>query len=142
MDVQGEGGHQESILNTIKDLYNQQTFSDIIVISSQKTYNCHKVILSSKGGWGVNLKNSNRIDCSKFNDKVVERILKWVYLGVNVISSEDSLEFLTQLVNVGEKLNLNRGQSGKRKLFVSAYAYAENQTEGQKNKKDRGLWRL
>ena len=107
MDVQGVGGHQESILNTIKDLYNQQTFSDIIVISSQKTYNCHKVILSSKGGWGVNLKNSNRIDCSKFNDKVVERILKWVYLGVNVISSEDSLEFLTQLVNVGEKLNLN-----------------------------------
>ena len=94
-------------MNTIKDLYNQQTFSDIIVISSQKTYNCHKVILSSKGGWGVNLKNSNRIDCSKFNDKVVERILKWVYLGVNVISSEDSLEFLTQLVNVGEKLNLN-----------------------------------
>ena len=65
MDVQGVGGHQESILNTIKDLYNQQTFSDIIVISSQKTYNCHKVILSSKGGWGVNLKNSNRIDCSK-----------------------------------------------------------------------------
>ena len=107
MDVQGVGGHQESILNTIKDLYNQQTFSDIIVISSQKTYNCHKVILSSKGGWGVNLKNSNRIDCSKFNDKVVERILKWVYLGVNVISSEDSLEFLTQLVNVGDKLNLN-----------------------------------
>ena len=94
-------------MNTIKDLYNQQTFSDIIVISSQKTYNCHKVILSSKGGWGVNLKNSNRIDCSKFNDKVVERILKWVYLGVNVISSEDSLEFLTQLVNVGDKLNLN-----------------------------------
>ena len=106
MDVQGVGSHQESILNTIRDLYNQQTFSDIIVISSQKTYNCHKVILSSKGGWGVNLKNSNRIDCSKFNDKVVERILKWVYLGVNVISSEDSLEFLTQ-VNVGEKLNLN-----------------------------------
>ena len=65
MDVQGVGGHQESILNTIKDLYSQQTFSDIIVISSQKTYNCHKVILSSKGGWGVNLKNSNRIDCSK-----------------------------------------------------------------------------
>ena len=110
MDVQGVGGHQESILNTIKDLYNQQTFSDIIVISSQKTYNCHKVILSSKGGWGVNLKNSNRIDCSKFNDKVVERILKWVYLGVNVISSEDSLEFLTQLVNVGEKLNLKVSQ--------------------------------
>ena len=107
MDVQGEGGHQESILNTIKDLYNQQTFSDIIVISSQKTYNCHKVILSSKGGWGVNLKNSNRIDCSKFNDKVVERILKWLYLGENIISSEDSLEILTQLVNVGKKLNLN-----------------------------------
>ena len=105
MDVQGS--HQESILNTIKELYNQQKFSDIIVISSQKTYNCHKVILSSKGEWGVNLKNSNRIDCSKFNDKVVERILKWLYLGENIISSEDSLEILTQLVNVGKKLNLN-----------------------------------
>ena len=32
MDVQGVGGHQESILNTIKDLYNQQTFSDITAL--------------------------------------------------------------------------------------------------------------
>ena len=49
-----EDVHSKLILTKIKECYDSPTFSDIKVISSNRIFNAHKIILNTRsGGWGV-----------------------------------------------------------------------------------------
>ena len=42
------------IISKIKEAFNSPELSDILIRSKNKTFHCHKIILSSReGGWGI-----------------------------------------------------------------------------------------
>ena len=49
-----EEENYEQIISKVKEAFNSPEFSDILIRSKNKTFHCHKIILSSReGGWGI-----------------------------------------------------------------------------------------
>ena len=49
-----EEENYEQIISKVKEAVNSPEFSDILIRSKNKTFHCHKIILSSReGGWGI-----------------------------------------------------------------------------------------
>ena len=49
-----EEENYERIISKVKEAVNSPEFSDILIRSKNKTFHCHKIILSSReGGWGI-----------------------------------------------------------------------------------------
>ena len=88
-------------------LYDNPAFSDITLKSANRDFHAHKVILNSKGGrWGVKDLRNHQLSSSCYEDKVVERILKWIYQGSCLVTIEDSQELKLKIFEAATKLSL------------------------------------
>ena len=98
--------HHNILIKTIKQNFNGQNYSDITLKTKNSLFHCHKIIISSQGGWRPNLRDINHLDCSNFEDRVVEKILKWIYLEHRLVSLGDSQEFVIQLLEASKDFGL------------------------------------
>ena len=99
------------IISKIKEAFNSPELSDILIRSKNKTFHCHKIILSSReGGWGIekskSLASTNILHWQDIKDNIAERILHWIYLGKRLASESDSREFLQDLMGAALTLKL------------------------------------
>ena len=104
-----EEENYEQIISKVKEAFNSPEFSDILIRSKNKTFHCHKIILSSReGGWGIeqSLASTNILHWPDIKDNIVERILHWIYLGKRLASELDSREFLQDLMGAAVTLKL------------------------------------
>ena len=104
-----EEENYERIISKVKEAFNSPEFSDILIRSKNKTFHCHKIILSSReGGWGIeqSLASTNILHWPDIKDNIVERILHCIYLGKRLASELDSREFLQDLMGAAVTLKL------------------------------------
>ena len=104
-----EEENYERIISKVKEAFNSPEFSDILIRSKNKTFNCHKIILSSReGGWGIekSLASTSILHWPDIEDNIAERILHWIYLGKRLASELDSREFLQDLMGAAVTLKL------------------------------------
>ena len=104
-----EDKHSRLLVTKIKESYDNPAFSDITLKSANRHFHAraHKVILNIKGGrWGVkDLRNHQLLDLSCHEDKVVERILKWIYQGTCLVTIEDSQDFKFKIFEAATELS-------------------------------------
>ena len=76
-----EEENYERIISKVKEAFNSPEFSDIWIRSKNKTFHCHKIILSSReGGWGIekskSLASTNILNWQDIKDNWIEFILE------------------------------------------------------------------
>lgn len=116
-----EDSHSRLLVTKIRDSFDHPAFSDIKVKSEGKVFYAHKIILNTRGGGWVdqNLRNKQVLDLSCHEDKVVERILKWIYCGSSLVTIEDSQEFKIKILKASTKLSLTDAENLCKKLIAS-----------------------
>ena len=102
--------HHDIFIKTIKQSFNEPKYSDITLKSRNSLFYCHKIIISSHGGWTPNIRDINHLDCSKFEDTIVKKILKWFYLGHSLVSHADSQEFVIKILEASKVFDLNTAE--------------------------------
>ena len=116
-----EDSHSRLLVTKIRESFDHPAFSDIKVKSEGKVFYAHKIILNTRGGGWVdqNLRNKQVLDLSCHEDKVVERILKWIYCGSSLVTIEDSQEFKIKILKASTKLSLTDAENLCKKLIAS-----------------------
>ena len=116
-----EDSHSRLLVTKIRESFDHPAFSDIQVKSEGKVFYAHKIILNTRGGGWVeqNLTNKQVLDLSCHEDKVVERILKWIYCGSSLVTIEDSQEFKIKILKASTKLSLTDAENLCKKLIAS-----------------------
>ena len=113
--------HTKLLVTKIRDCYDNPAFSDIKLKSKNRVFHGHKIVLNTRaGGWGVqDLSKHHLLDLSGHEDSVVERILKWTYHGISLVTISDSHEFKLKMLEALTKLSLTEAESLCKKLITS-----------------------
>ena len=92
-------------------LYKNQAYSDIIILSRNASFDCHRVVLAARSiNWGVKGGLSSRkvINLNRVEDDIVENIIKWCYMDHTVISDKVQdvtiIKYLALASSLGLKL--------------------------------------
>lgn len=86
----------------IKEIWQEESFSDIVIKIGTKSYNCHKLVLASLSAYfsamfrsGMRETVAGSVDLQNIEPEVFEAVLQFMYSGSNVIT-QDNVERLLE----------------------------------------------
>lgn len=94
------------LLQTVANLYNSETYSDIKIKLCDRKINAHKLVLHARSNlWDeTNLIDQNELDWSELNPEVAEAIILWLYTNKIDLKSED---LTLKLIRKAHEFKLN-----------------------------------
>ena len=103
----GQKRQENELVNDMNNLYENGNYSDVVISVGDKEFKVHKAILMARSQFFANELNeseTNRIEVTNIDTKVIDFALRFLYTGT-IAQSEDVN--WTQLLEAAEKFQLN-----------------------------------